>query len=149
MEINRDALLQVAQVASGSLRDAENILERLILTYGEKLELEIVQNALNVGYETESFELIRYILSGDTKKCLEIIHTIGIGGNNLRFVHKTLLEYIRLVLHAKTSANIRSPLSDEKIKTIKAELEHLKQKEKELVTADSTNKYKYIKSMEG
>ena len=119
VEINRDALLQVAQVASGSLRDAENILERLILTYGEKLELEIVQNALNVGYETESFELIRYILSGDTKKCLEIIHTIGIGGNNLRFVHKTLLEYIRLVLHAKTSANIRSPLSDEKIKTIK------------------------------
>ena len=119
VEIDRDALLQVAQVASGSLRDAENILERLILTYGEKLELEIVQNALNVGYETESFELIRYILSGDTKKCLEIIHTIGIGGNNLRFVHKTLLEYIRLVLHAKTSANIRSPLSDEKIKTIK------------------------------
>ena len=37
----------------------------------------------------------------------------------------------------------------QKIKTIKAELEHLKQKEKELVTADSTNKYKYIKSMEG
>ena len=37
----------------------------------------------------------------------------------------------------------------QKIKTIKAELEHLKKKEKELVTADSTNKYKYIKSMEG
>jgi len=37
----------------------------------------------------------------------------------------------------------------QKIKTIKAELEHLKNKEKELVTANSTNKYKYIKSMEG
>ena len=119
VEIGGDALSQVAQVASGSLRDAENIFERLILTYGSKLELEIVQNALNVGYENESFDLIRYILCGDTKKCLEIIHTIEIGGNNLRFAHKTLLEYIRLVLHAKTSAEIISPLSDEKVKTIR------------------------------
>ena len=37
----------------------------------------------------------------------------------------------------------------QKIKTINAELEHLKNKEKELATANSTNKYKYIKSMEG
>ena len=37
----------------------------------------------------------------------------------------------------------------QKIKTINAELEHLKNKEKELATANSINKYKYIKSMEG
>ena len=35
----------------------------------------------------------------------------------------------------------------QKIKTINAELEHLKNKEKELATANSTNNYKYIKSM--
>lgn len=38
---------------------------------------------------------------------------------------------------------------DQKIKILKAELEKLKNKEKELATANSTNKYKYIKSMEG
>ena len=37
----------------------------------------------------------------------------------------------------------------QKIKTINAELEHLKNKEKELATANSTNNYKYIKSMGG
>ena len=37
----------------------------------------------------------------------------------------------------------------QKIKTINAELEHLKRKEQELATANSTNNYKYIKSMEG
>ena len=36
---------------------------------------------------------------------------------------------------------------EQKIKTINAELEHLKRKEQELATANSTNKYKYIKSM--
>jgi len=36
---------------------------------------------------------------------------------------------------------------EQKIKTINAELEHLKKKEQELATANSTNNYKYIKSM--
>ena len=118
VETDSDTLLKVAQAASGSLRDAENIFEKLILTYGVKLESKIVKNDLDTGYEAESFELLRHIVSGDTKKCLEVIHTIEIGGSNLRFVHKMLLEYIRLVLHAKTGASIRSTLSDERIETI-------------------------------
>ena len=36
---------------------------------------------------------------------------------------------------------------DQKIKNLNAELEKLKNKEKELATANSTNNYKYIKSM--
>ena len=36
---------------------------------------------------------------------------------------------------------------DQKIKNLKAELEKLQNKEKELATANSTNNYKYIKSM--
>jgi len=36
---------------------------------------------------------------------------------------------------------------DQKIKNLNAELEKLKNKEKELATANSTSNYKYIKSM--
>tara|TARA_B100001964_G_scaffold98080_3_gene109658 strand:+ start:40 stop:258 length:219 start_codon:yes stop_codon:yes gene_type:complete len=38
---------------------------------------------------------------------------------------------------------------EQKIKTIKAELEHLQKKEKELAASNSINNYKYIKSMGG
>ena len=38
---------------------------------------------------------------------------------------------------------------DQKIKNLNAELEKLKNKEKELATASSTSQYKYIKSMGG
>ena len=38
---------------------------------------------------------------------------------------------------------------DRKIKNLKAELEKLQNKEKELATASSTSQYKYIKSMGG
>ena len=38
---------------------------------------------------------------------------------------------------------------DQKINNLKTELGKLKNKEKELATANSTSNYKYIKSMEG
>jgi prefoldin subunit 5 len=48
-------------------------------------------------------------------------------------------------IHEKKEAEQK--ILEKKIKTINAELEHLKRKEQELATANSTNNYKYIKSM--
>ena len=48
-------------------------------------------------------------------------------------------------IHKKKEADQK--ILGKKIKTINAELEHLKRKEQELATANSTNNYKYIKSM--
>ena len=42
---------------------------------------------------------------------------------------------------------VKQKILDQKIRTLKEELEKLKNKEKELATANSTNKYKYIKTM--
>ena len=50
-------------------------------------------------------------------------------------------------IHEKKEAEQK--ILKQKIKTINAELEHLKRKEQELATANSTNNYKYIKSMRG
>ena len=50
-------------------------------------------------------------------------------------------------IHEKKEAEQK--ILEQKIKTINAELEHLKNKEKELATANSTNNCKYIKSMGG
>ena len=48
-------------------------------------------------------------------------------------------------IHEKKEADQK--ILEKKIKTINAELELLKRKEQELATANSTNNYKYIKSM--
>ena len=50
-------------------------------------------------------------------------------------------------IHEKKEAEQK--ILEQKIKTLNAELEHLKNKEQELATANSTNNYKYIKSMGG
>ena len=48
-------------------------------------------------------------------------------------------------IHEKKEAEQK--ILEQKIKTLNAELEHLKRKEQELATANSTSNYKYIKSM--
>ena len=48
-------------------------------------------------------------------------------------------------IHEKKEAEQK--ILEQKIKILNAELEHLKRKEQELATANSTNNYKYIKSM--
>ena len=48
-------------------------------------------------------------------------------------------------IHEKKEAEQK--ILEQKIKTLNAELEHLKRKEQELATANSTSEYKYIKSM--
>ena len=48
-------------------------------------------------------------------------------------------------IHEKKEAEQK--ILEQKIKTLNSELEHLKRKEQELATANSTNNYKYIKSM--
>ena len=48
-------------------------------------------------------------------------------------------------IHEKKEAEQK--ILKQKIKTINAELEHLKRKEQELATANSISNYKYIKSM--
>ena len=50
-------------------------------------------------------------------------------------------------IHEKKEAEQK--ILEQKIKTINAELEHLKRKEQELATASSTSNHKYIKSMGG
>ncbi len=48
-------------------------------------------------------------------------------------------------IHEKKEAEQK--IIEQKIKTLNAELGHLKRKEQELKSANSTNNYKYIKSM--
>ena len=82
VEINRDALLQVAQVASGSLRDAENILERLILTYGEKLELNFEKNDNFVTDISEIKDDLGSIEKAPEKKVSQEKIPVSNNGNN-------------------------------------------------------------------
>jgi DNA polymerase-3 subunit gamma/tau len=60
-----EALRLIARAATGSLRDAENLLEQLTTYYGSKIELQQVQTVLGITGDWRAKELVKHIINND------------------------------------------------------------------------------------
>ncbi|GAI10220.1 unnamed protein product, partial [marine sediment metagenome] len=65
IHIEPEGLRLIAKSATGSLRDAENLLEQLTTYYGTEVELRQVQAILGITGDERAKELIRHIVNND------------------------------------------------------------------------------------
>ena len=63
-----EALALLARSSSGSLRDAENLLEQALVSYGSPLRAEQVRDLLELGGDERALDLTRHALKKDTKE---------------------------------------------------------------------------------
>lgn len=92
------ALKAIALSASGSLRDAENLLEQLVVSHESKISLTHVRNLLGIGDDQTALALVRHILRGEASEGLRIINNVADQGLDLRRFHRQILDYLRGVL---------------------------------------------------
>ena len=90
-----DALRLVARYAAGSLRDAENLLEQLVVSYGDGVTLAQVEELLGLGHGDRWLDLVKYLLMSNTTASLEIINRAAWDGVDLRQMHRQTLELLR------------------------------------------------------
>ena len=93
-----DALRLVARYATGSLRDAENLLEQLVVSYGDGVTLAHVEELLGLGYGDRWLDLVKYLLMGNTTASLELINRAAWDGVDLRQMHRQTLELLRAAM---------------------------------------------------
>ena len=62
--VEPEALRLVARYASGSLRDAQNLLEQLVVSYGDGVGLLQVEDLLGLGHGERWLDLVKYLLMG-------------------------------------------------------------------------------------
>ena len=70
VSVDPDALRQVARHAAGSLRDAENLLEQLVVSSSGNVTLKQVEEFLGLDHGESSLELVKYLLMGNTSAAL-------------------------------------------------------------------------------
>lgn len=99
-----DALRLVARYAAGSLRDAENLLEQLVVSYGDGVTLAQVEELLGLGHGDRWLDLVKYLLMGNTTASLEIINQAAWDGVDLRQMHRQTLELLRAAMLLEWSA---------------------------------------------
>ena len=95
VSVDQEALRLVARYAAGSLRDAENLLEQLVVSYGDGVDLHQVEDLLGLGHGERWLELVKYMLMGNTSAALGAINRSAWDGTDLRQLYRQTQELLR------------------------------------------------------
>jgi DNA polymerase-3 subunit gamma/tau len=98
IHIEAPSLELIARAATGSLRDAENILQQMIAYYGNRIELDQIQAELGMGWDSRVRELARCVVSRDMAAGLRIVNNLNSDGVDLHQFNLGLVEYLRGLL---------------------------------------------------
>jgi DNA polymerase-3 subunit gamma/tau len=102
IQIEPGALELIARAATGSLRDAENILQQMIAYYGSQIELDHVQAELGISWDSRARQLARCVVNRDVAGGLRIINSLNSDGVDLHQFNLGFVEYLRGLLLAKS-----------------------------------------------
>ncbi|MBI2935452.1 MAG: DNA polymerase III subunit gamma/tau [Chloroflexi bacterium] len=110
-EFEEAALRAIARAASGSLRDAWNLLEQAVISFGPRVTLQGVQELLGVSLEEEALLLVRHLLRGHVKEGLEVLANASLSGTDVKALHRQLVGLLRdvLLLKAGLSKSVDLP----------------------------------------
>ena len=104
VEIGDSALSLLAREASGSMRDAERMLETAIASLGGQISESELAAILGVASRTRVFEMIGAILDKDPAAALRSVRELNQRGANLESLGRDLLEMVRNLAVAKLPA---------------------------------------------
>ena len=113
-----EALAAVAHSAGGSLRDAENMLEQLVVSYGNKLDKEQVYDLMGVGHGELAMEFVRYLLMGNPSGALGALNRAAWDGVDVRQLHRQAVELLRGALLLQYNASNSLDLPQDAVKEL-------------------------------
>ena len=101
VSVDSDALRMIARFSGGSLRDAENLLEQLVVSYADGVGVKQVEDLLGLGHGERWLELTKSLLMGNTAGALGVINEAAWDGADLRQLHRQTTELLRaaMLLH--------------------------------------------------
>jgi DNA polymerase III subunit gamma/tau len=119
IHIDAEALKIIARAATGSLRDALNLLQQANTYYGNEINLTQAQALLGISGDQRAKEVVKHIVNQDITAGVTTINNVNSDGLDLRQFHRELVEYLRLLLLVKTGSNNSIELTAEDMKELK------------------------------
>ena len=113
IEAAHEALNLIARTSAGSLRDAENLLEQALVSYGSPLSEDQVRDLLELGGEQRALELAGHVATRSVREGLAVINDVAGEGVDLRQFHRGVMECLRGVLLLKSGAEAPLGYPDE------------------------------------
>lgn len=141
VEATEEALEILARSATGSLRDAENLLEQAVVSYGSPLQGDQIRDMLGLGGDAEALKLARHVVAKTVGEGLSTITEVSNSGADLRQLQRSVTEFLRSVMLIKSGSTDELGYSEEVTTQLRAaasgsELTHLLRAIKAFSSAD-------------
>ncbi|MBN1176597.1 MAG: DNA polymerase III subunit gamma/tau [Dehalococcoidales bacterium] len=117
--ITPEALTLIAKAATGSMRDAENLLQQMMTYYGNEITIEQAQTLLGYSSDRRALDLLKNIVNGDVASGVATINQVNDDGLDLRQFNRDIVEYLRMLLLVKTNSGESVELPVEDVKELK------------------------------
>jgi DNA polymerase-3 subunit gamma/tau len=103
--IEEEALRLIAKATTGSLRDAENLLEQLVAFYGHEITIQQARETLGITEDLRIKELVKHISAQDIPAGLKTINMVSNDSIDLRQFNQELVNYLRNLLLVKSGSD--------------------------------------------
>jgi DNA polymerase-3 subunit gamma/tau len=103
IKINPDGLRLIAGSATGSLRDALNLLEQITTYYGTDIELAQVKATLGITGDWRAKELVKQIVNNDIAAAIKTVHSVNSDGLDLKQFTREVAADLRTLMLVKTN----------------------------------------------
>jgi len=120
IKMEAEGLHLIAKSATGSLRDAENLLEQMTTYYGSEVGLRQVQDILGITGDERVKEVVKHLVASDISAGIKTIINVDSDGLDLRRFNREMVEYLRSLLLIKTGSDEAVDLTAEDIAELKA-----------------------------
>lgn len=129
IDYDEEALFLIAQETNGSLRDAETLLEKIVISLSPtKLTEENVSQLLGHLNFSQLFEFINLIGDKNLKEALTLANKIYVQGFDLVIFTKSIIKILRQLILLKVDPNFAKHLNIEKSPEIIEKLKTLEKK---------------------
>lgn len=120
IETSEDVLAILSRAATGSLRDAENLLEQALVSYGTPISADQVREMLGLSDDEQGLKLAECVVTKSVADGLEIIGTASADGADLRQLQRAVTDFLRSVMLYKTGTGTDIAYSKEIDQSLKS-----------------------------
>ena len=102
---SNQTLQLLSRKASGSLRDAENLLEQAIISYGNSISEIQISSFLELNTNNSEVDLITSLITKPIAEGLKIIINFSDSGGNIKQFNSQIIEFLRAITLIKAGVN--------------------------------------------
>ena len=120
VEAEREALEIIARHSTGSLRDAENLLEQAVVSYDSPLRADQVRDMLELSGDEDALDLCQSIVEKNVSESLNIVNKVSAQGSDLRQLQRAVTGFLRSALLIAVGADGAAGFSDDTAERLKS-----------------------------